>query len=286
MTGASGGLGAYVVDRLVCEGHEAIAWSGSEVGRRSGVPLRPIDLSDAGIVPRALGEAEPDAIVHLAAVSSAAACLADPARAARVNVDATSRLAEWCERRGRRLVFTSTDLVFSGQAAWSREEDPAEPILLYGRMKRAAEASVAAMPGGLVARMSLMFGPSRCGRPGFFDAAVADLRDGRPRTFFADEYRTPLDYATAATILARLARTGEAGTLHVAGPERMSRYDLMRRVAVAMGLDASLVLPSRQDDVPGPEPRPADVSLATARLAKLFPDLERPGVEAVAGQWR
>lgn len=274
-----------MLDRLVSDGLEAIAWSGSREGQRSGVPLRPIDLGDAATLTRALGEAEPDAIVHLAAVSSAAACLSDPEGSARVNVEATSRLADWCERRGRRLVFTSTDLVFSGQTAWSREDESAEPVLLYGRMKRAAETSVTAIPGGVVARMSLMFGPSRCGRPGFFDAAVADLRDGRPRSFFADEYRTPLDYATAAAILCRLARTDAAGTLHVAGSRRMSRYDLMRRVAVAMGLDASLVLPSRQEDSPGPEPRPADVSLATYRLAELFPDLERPGVETVAAGW-
>ena len=286
VTGASGGLGAYLIERLVSEGHAAIAWSGSNVGQRSGVPLRPVDLGDAGVVFPALDEAEPDAIVHLAAVSSASACLADPERATRVNIDATARLADWCERRGRRLVFTSTDLVFSGQTAWNCEDDPAEPIQLYGRMKRDAEASVTAIPRGLVARMSLMFGLSRSGRPGFFDAAVADLRNGRPRSFFADEYRTPLDYATAATILIQLAHTNAVGTLHVAGSERMSRYDLMRRVAVAMKLDASLVLPSRQNDAPGAEPRPADVSLATHRLAQLCVDWKRPDVEAVAGVWR
>lgn len=285
VTGASGALGAYVVERLVSDGLTAIAWSGSELGQRSGVPLRPIDLGDAGVLSRSLDETDPEAIIHLAAISSAAACLADPVGAARVNVDATARLADWCERRGRRLVFTSTDLVFSGQRAWNREDDPAEPVLVYGRMKRAAEASVTAAPGGLVARMSLMFGPSRRGQPAFFDRAVADLREGRPRSFFADEYRTPLDYATAATILSRLVRSEERGTLHVAGAERMSRYDLMRRIAASLGLDASLVLPGRQNDTPGPEPRPADVSLATDRLRQMFPDLERPGVEEVAGAW-
>lgn len=275
-----------MLEHLVSEGHVPIAWSGTDAGRRSGIPLLPVELADARAVFRALDEAEPDAIIHLAAVSSAAACLAEPGRAARVNLDATARLADWCEGRGRRLVFTSTDLVFCGKTAWNHEDDPAEPVLLYGRMKRDAEASVTAIPGGLVARMSLMFGPSRCGRPGFFDAAVADLRAGRPRSFFADEYRTPLDYATAAAILARLARNDSTDTLHVAGSERMSRYDLMRRVAVAMGLDASLIAAGRRDDATGPEPRPADVSLATHRLARLFADLERPSVEDVAGNWR
>ena len=285
VTGASGGLGAYVVERLASDGREVIAWSGSDSGERSGVPLRAVDLGDPERVSRMLDESQPDAIVHLAAISSAAACLADPERAARINVDATARLADWCARRGRRLVYTSTDLVFSGQTAWNREADAAGPVLLYGRTKLAAEAAVVAIPGGLVARMSLMFGPSRCGRLGFFDQALADVADGRPRSFFDDEFRTPLDYATAATILCRLAQAGATGLIHVGGRERMSRYEMMRRVAEASGLDASLVRPGRQRDAPAPEPRPADVSLATDRLASLLPDLDRPDVDEAAARW-
>ena len=34
---------------------------------------------------------------------------------------------QWCTQHGRRLVFTSTDLVFDGSKAWNREEDPARP---------------------------------------------------------------------------------------------------------------------------------------------------------------
>jgi dTDP-4-dehydrorhamnose reductase len=286
VTGASGGLGAYLIERLVDQGRDVIAWSGSGVGDRSGVPLRPIDLTDGEAIFRALNKAEPDAIVHLAAISSAAACLDDPARAAKVNVEATSRLAEWCARNDRRLIYASTDLVFAGSRSWNRETDPAAPLMLYGLTKVVGESPVAAIPGGLIARMSLMFGPSRSGRPGFFDAAIGDIRGGRSRTFFDDEYRTPLDYATAASILARLIETDIAGVLHVAGPERMSRYDLMVRVAVAMGLDPSLVRPGKQSDVPSPEPRPADVSLATEKLVELFPDLIRSSIEEVASAWR
>ena len=42
-------------------------------------------------------------------------------------------------RHGRRLVFTSTDLVFDGTKSWYPEEDEARPVLGYGRTKREAE---------------------------------------------------------------------------------------------------------------------------------------------------
>ena len=57
-------------------------------------------------------------------------------------------LARLVPDRGRRLVYTSTDLVFDGSRAWSRERTRAEPVLAYGRTKRDAEPSVLAVPQG------------------------------------------------------------------------------------------------------------------------------------------
>ncbi len=75
------------------------------------------------------------------------------------------------------------------------------------------------------------------------------------------------------------------GILHVAGAERVSRFDLMRRVAEALGLDPALARANRQTDVDLPEPRPADVSLDTARLMDLMPELSRPSIEAAVSRF-
>lgn len=283
LTGASGQLGTYLIDCLTESGHDVIAWSGTARGDRRGVPITPIDLTDRGSTARVLDEADPDAVIHAAALSSAEAVRIDPVGASAINVEATGRLAEWCDRRGRPLVYTSTDLVFDGSRAWNRENDPADPILEYGRTKRRAEPAVLASSKGIVARVSLLFGSSRCGRPYFFDQAIRALEQGERRAFFEDEYRTPLDLATAAEILVRLAEGDFSGLIHVAGRERMSRFELMIRSATRLGLDPSLVIPSRRSEANLPEPRPADVSLDTTRLAEVFPDLYRPTVEEALG---
>ncbi len=285
VTGASGGLGAYVVERLVEDGHHVVAWSGCSRGERSGILLQSVDLTDSENLIAALHRIDPFVIMHLAAISAAAECLRVPTMAQAINVDATSKIAEWCSRRGRRLIFTSTDLVFSGENAWNHEDDATEPITLYGQLKEAAELAVRTIPRGLVARMSLMFGPSKCGRPAFIDNALMEMRNGRPQTFFRDEFRTPLDYATAAKILVRLIFTETSGILHVAGDERMSRIAMMARIATTMGFDSSLVQANNRADANGPEPRPADVSLSTEKLFTLFPDLVLPTIEQVAYGW-
>ncbi len=283
LTGASGQLGAYLIDRLVAAGHDVSAWSGTEVGHRDGLALVPVDLTDAGATDRALAEADPEVIVHAAAISRADVVFRDPDRGRAVNVGATARLAEWSARLGRRLVSISTDMVFDGSRPWNCEDDPAEPILAYGRTKRDAEPAVLATTRGLVARISLLFGPSRSGRASPFDRTLAVLREGRPQTLFRDEFRTPLDLATAAEALVRLAESDVSGLIHVAGHERVSRFDLVRRAASAAGLDPSLVRANCQSDVVLAEPRPADISLDTSKLAALFPDLRRPTIEEAMG---
>jgi dTDP-4-dehydrorhamnose reductase len=279
LTGASGQLGSTLVAHLAGAGHQISAWSGTEAGTRGAVTLRPLDLVDDEAVERGLGEADPEVVIHTAALSSADAVRRDPARARAVNTEATARLAAWCAAHDRRMVYTSTDLVFDGSKSWYRESDRAEPILAYGRTKLEGEPSVLAAPGGVVARISLMYGPSRSGRPSYYEQTIAGLRGGTPQTFFEDEYRTPLDLESAAAVLVRLAESDVRGVLHVGGPERVSRFELVRRQAIALGLDPALVRANRQADITFAEPRPVDVSLDTTKLRSLFPDLHFPKIE-------
>ena len=117
------------------------------------------------------------------------------------------------------------------------------------------------------------------------DSMAEQLRRGEAQTFFEDEFRTPLDYATASSILCRFVESEPTGILHVGGRERMSRFELARRSAFLLGLDPDLIRANRQSDMAFAEQRPADVSLDTTRLAVLFPDLRRPSIEEVRLGW-
>lgn len=282
VTGATGHLGAHLVEALERAGHDVARWS-----HRAGEEgASPVELTDPAATARALEEARPEAIVHLAAVSSYESVARDPPRGQAVNVEATRRLAEHARTAGLPLVFSSTDAVFDGSKGWYREEDPAEPVLAYGRTKLEAERIVLGLTRGLVVRLSLLYGFTRSGRPGFFDRAIEAWRAGTPQAFFADEYRTPLHLADAAAAIAGLLEAGREGLVHVGGTERLSRYDLMRRAAVALGLDEGLVAANRRSDGASSEPRPVDTSLDTNRLARWLPGLRRRSVEEALSEGR
>ncbi len=279
VTGASGRVGSRLLPELADHGHAIVAWSGRTAGVVAGIDLRRVDLSDLPAVRSAVELANPDLIIHAGAMSSAEAVRRQPALGWDVNVRATEVLSAWAGEHQRRLLFTSTDLVFDGTKSWYRESDEAVPLVEYGRTKLAAEAIVLANCRGLVVRLSMLYGPTLTPEPAYFDQAIATLRSGMPQAFFEDEFRTPLDYATAARVLVRLAESDAQGIIHLGGPERVSRFELMRRAAAALGARADLVRANRRGDGALLEPRPGDVSLDTGLLRGLFSDLEIPGIE-------
>ena len=255
------------------------AWSGAPRSDLFGAPLRPVPLTDRAATAAAFRDARPDAVIHCAALSSVAGCHREPALAEAINVGGTRWLAELADEARTRLLYVSTDLVFDGERGGYVEEDAPAPLSVYGRTKARAEAAVRTCPRGLVVRVSLLFGPTLTGRPTFFDQQLLALRERRPCTLFADEWRTPLSLTTAAAALIALAESDCTGVLHVGGPERMSRLETGQRFAAFLGADASMIVAAGRGDVPAAGPRPRDTSLDSSRWRGLFPHQPWPAWE-------
>lgn len=244
LTGASGFLGRQLADELRGRGLPFVT------AGRSHCDVR-LDLGDPDSAGPALRGMQADLVIHAAALASLAACEADPARADAVNHRGSRHLAEWA--RGR-IVLVSTDLVFDGSAPPYASGVPPAPLGAYARSKARAEEAVR-VAGGRVVRVPLLFGPSFDGRRGATDMIRSA---GGALALFTNEHRTPLHVADAARGLVDLALAGAGpATLHLAGPERVSRFELGRRFLAASGLESP-----RLDPVECTDPlRPRDVSL-------------------------
>ncbi|MBI4617750.1 MAG: NAD(P)-dependent oxidoreductase [Planctomycetes bacterium] len=267
VTGASGFLG-HNFCRLHASRFELVtAW-----GRRPpvvpGAASHQVDLADGAALGRLLEAARPDAILHLGAMTRVEECERNP-RAWAVNHEASRRIALFAAARGLRLVHVSTDLVFDGTSAPYREEDRPAPVSDYGRTKAAAEEAVLAAGGNaVVCRISLAFGRAPDGALRQIDWILRDAAAGKPVKLFTDEWRTPIDAATAADCLAELIELDLRGILHVAGTERWSRFDFGRFLLARAGLDPGLAVPGTIRE--SPLPRPPDVSLDTVRARRVL----------------
>jgi dTDP-4-dehydrorhamnose reductase len=257
-------------------GLPAHGWSGSSTGELFDCPLQPVDLADADAVAHAFAAAQPKVVLHAAAMAKVADCHRDPGPAQRINGHATGQLAELSRQAGARLLFVSTDLVFDGKCGNYREQDEAAPLSVYGRTKLAGERALLDQANGVVARVSLLYGPSLTGRPTFFDEQVAALTSGRPLNLFVDEWRTPLDLPTAASALVQLLLSDRTGLFHIGGPQRLSRWEMGQEVATLLGKGGASFVAAKQADASAPEPRPRDVSLDSSKWRAGFPELSLP----------
>ena len=271
VTGASGQLGSHVVRQLVQAGEAVLGVARGGGCGTPGVETRAVDLSDLDQMREAVLAFRPTRVIHAGAMSAVGDCLANPALAQRCNVDATRVLAEAAGECGARLVFTSTDMVFDGTKPPYRDGDPTSPLSEYGRSKVRAEKALLALTHTIVVRIPLMYGFALNGRKTTFSSQIAALEAGEPLKLFNDEWRTCVWLADAARALIGLARSDFAGLIHVAGPERLSRLELITRCAELLGAQNRNLVPISRLAAPASEPRPADLSLDGSRFNALLP---------------
>ncbi|MCA9242624.1 MAG: sugar nucleotide-binding protein [Phycisphaerales bacterium] len=271
ITGASGQLGGVVAQRLAALRATAFALLGQGAFAEPAIPASRVDLADHDAVDRHVRDFAPTRILHIGAMTAVGDCHRDPRRAEAINVGATRILTACARDLDARLVFTSTDMVFDGAAAPYAESDEPTPLSTYGHTKVRAEQALAAAPNTLAVRIPLMIGFPATERPTTFVGQYEALVSGRPLRLFTDEWRTPITLDDAADALIALAQTDVEGVVHVAGPERLSRYEIVATVAEALGArNAKLEQVSRLS-IEAAEPRPADLSLQGACFATMLP---------------
>jgi dTDP-4-dehydrorhamnose reductase len=243
------------------------------------------DLGPDGAAVALLEAHQPRLVLNAAALSRVGDCEQDPALARRLNVEVPAEVAAWCAASGARLVHVSTDLVFGAEPppiGGFTEDSAVGPVSVYGETKAAGERAVLdACPAALVVRLALLYGNSGGRGLGASDSLLEAVnRDAQP-PLFVDEFRTPLEVSAAAEALTELLVADDAGLLHLAGPDRVSRHDLGLAVLRAMGLTAEeaveQVRAARQAEVPTVGARPEDVSLDARRAARRL-ETDLPGI--------
>jgi len=230
---------------------------------------RPLDIRDGEATARLVSSSKPDLVALPAANPYVDDCERHPEENRRINVEGTRNVARACAAAGARLLFFSTDYVFDGRKGSDYEEgDAPNPINEYGRQKLAAEGIVGGSSGGnLIVRSSAVYGWHEA--PKNFVLQILDrLKKGQTVKAATDILYNPTNADNLAQVCVRLADVGARGVYHVAGSERMSRFDFARHVAAAFGFDPGAVVPARSAEFGQPAARPALSSLSSARAAR------------------
>jgi len=282
VTGSAGFLGAnaglWLADRAETVGQ---ARSGpaptSEYGRTVLLDLR--DLSATAAMVR---DARPDVILHAAAISGHETCAHDPEQAFAVNVEASRVIAETAAEIGARMIYISTDAVFSGARGNYAETDEPEPFSNYGETKLLGERAVLDSGADALIARTNFFGWSTSGRRSVLEFFVNSLRAGEDVKGYPDFIVTSIYVQSLVETLWRLTELGARGVMHVASSDAVSKHDFGVTVARVFGLDEDLISPEHSDVHGHLTSRSRDISLNTGRLHGVLgarPPSQRDGIE-------
>jgi len=176
-----------------------------------------------------------------------------------------------------RFVYFSTDYVFDGRGGPYAEDDPPNPLSVYGRAKEEAERTLTEALGEaqLTVRTTWVFGPERQGKNFAYQLAKT-LGAGRPLVCPSDQVSNPSYGPDVARAVIALTEEGRSGLVHVAGPDRIDRVRFARSLANAFGLDAGLIEARTTAELGQPAARPLDGGLRTPLLDAWHPGAVRP----------
>ncbi len=239
-----------------------------ELDRRSvpcrGVDREDFDLTDGDAVKAYVQEYVPDVIVHCAAYTAVDQAEREPEVCARVNGDGTMNVVRAALSVGAKMVYISTDYVFSGEGEkpWE-EDDPYDPKNVYGLSKLQGEMAVRSlMKRYFLIRTSWVFGLH--GK----NFVRTMLRLGREKTevrVVDDQIGSPTYSADLSRVICDMISTEKYGIYHVCNEGWMSWAQFSRMIMMARNL-ACRVVPVPSAEYPTPARRPLNSRMSTRKM--------------------
>jgi dTDP-4-dehydrorhamnose reductase len=246
-------------------GHDLVAT------KPPGVDLVPllrtdVDITDAAALEKTFRRLTPDIVINAAAYTAVDKAETERELAFLVNAKAVETIGRLAART--LVVHYSTDYVFPGTGSRPyREDDPVDPINVYGASKLAGERALQNSGARyLLVRTSWLFGVH--GRS-FPRTMWERARAGQVTRVVNDQRGRPTYTVDLAVATWQLVHRGATGLLHVANTGESTWYQIAREL-FARASASNLLSPCTTDDYPTPARRPPFSVLGTARAEALL----------------
>lgn len=274
VTGAGGMVGSYA----------------SEVFRNDELLLTDIvdgcgylDVRDTRAVMKAVADAKPDVVLHLAAATDVDLCEQEPNLAYHTNAIGTQNVALACQAHGTVLVYISTAGVF-----WGDKPDPyiefdaPNPANIYGRSKLAGEQIVSSLLHRYyIVRAGWMIGGGRNDKKFVGKIARLIFEGKNPISVVDDKIGSPTYAKDLLVGIRRLLETDYYGLYHMVNKGCCSRYEVALKIRETLQRSDIGIVPVPSAYFPLPAPRARSEAMRNLKLELLGLDQMRPWEDAV-----
>lgn len=242
-----------------------------------------LDVTNSASVQENFHHSQPDAVIHLAALTDVEQCQKDPDAAYLANYMGTWFVAQACAQRNITMVYLSTDMVFDGSKESSYiETDIPSPLNIYGKTKLAGEVLVRNLvPHHYIIRAGWMFGGFQEDYK-FVGKIIDQIMSGKELKVVTDRTGSPIyTEDLAKKIINILTENLPWGTYHLANRGSCTRYELARHIMDYSGLPHISIDPVPSSYFPVDTPRPAMTALRNFSLELMGKDDMRTWQEAL-----
>lgn len=256
VTGVKGQLGYDVVRELQKRGHEAV-----------GVDIDEMDITDAAAVERVMTEVQPDAVIHCSAYTAVDRAEEDKdiEICRRVNVDGTENIAKICKKLDCKMLYLSTDYIFSGDGERPWEpDDEASPLNAYGQSKYDGELALKKyVEKYFIVRISWVFGING---NNFIKTMLRLGRENGAVKVVDDQIGSPTYTYDLARLLVDMIESDRYGAYHATNEGICSWYEFAKEIFRAAGMDNVSVTPVKSGEFPVKAKRPKNSRMSKEKL--------------------
>lgn len=228
VTGAKGQLGFDVIKELMLRRIEC-----------KGVDMADFDITDFEQTSKFIAGYSPSAVIHCAAYTAVDKAEDEPDICNAVNVTGSENVARACSAIGAKLVYVSSDYVFSGDGSEPFEPDAAKsPLNVYGKSKLNGELAVLEnCKKCFIVRTSWVFGLNG----GNFVKTM--LRLGAEKesiNVVCDQVGSPTYTKDLAVLLCDMVLTERYGVYHATNENYCSWADFAVKIMTLSGLKKTI----------------------------------------------
>ncbi len=218
VTGFKGQLGYDVVNELKKRGIESI-----------GVDIEEMDITSLEDVNRVIKGSCVDVVVHCAAYTAVDRAEEDPETCRKVNVDGPRNIALVCKELDIKMVYISTDYVFSGEGEEAFEvNSPKHPNNVYGLSKSDGEDEVISLlDKHFIIRISWAFGING---NNFINTMIRLGKERGEVKVVDDQIGSPTYTYDIAELIADMIVTEKYGIYHATNEGYCSWYEFAKEI--------------------------------------------------------
>tara|TARA_B100002052_G_C15879933_1_gene598728 strand:- start:2464 stop:3354 length:891 start_codon:yes stop_codon:yes gene_type:complete len=239
ITGASGMLGATLVN-ILNDNYDVYATGNSLFDNQHYKYLK-FDLSNKSFE-KLFEWSNPDIVIHCAALTNGNYCESNPEKAFEINSNSMNKILKYTKSHVK-IIYISSDAVFSGNDSLSKVNDLTNPDSVYGKSKELAEKIlISSVRKYVIIRTTIVGLNINKNKKGFLEWILESSKNFDKISLFDDVLFNPISIWDLSDHIKYIINNNLFSRIyHISGSEVISKYDFGIKLLNSMKLQTNTI---------------------------------------------